>query len=129
MRIFFVDDFSLALYNKLYGMKAYISLAILFIIGFNNDLKAQWNDYSFYYNSIDSINTTSIMRADEDSANYYLHLSNFHLVDLVGRNIYNCNVMFPNKSSVIIPHINEGIYLVKFSNGNQSFSSKVIHVK
>ncbi|MFN5712719.1 MAG: hypothetical protein ACK46S_11920, partial [Bacteroidota bacterium] len=61
-------------------MKAYISLAILFIIGFNNDLKAQWNDYSFYYNSIDSINTTSIMRSDEDSANYYLHLSNFHLV-------------------------------------------------
>lgn len=80
MRIFFVDDFSLALYNKLYGMKAYINLAILFIIGFNNDLKAQWNDYSFYYNSIDSINTTSIMRSDEDSANYYLHLSNFHLV-------------------------------------------------
>ncbi len=80
MRIFFVDDFSLALYNKLYGMKANISLVILFIVGFNNNLKAQWNDYSFNYNSIDSINTTSIMRANEDSANYYLHLSNFHLV-------------------------------------------------
>ena len=50
MRIFFVDDFSLALYNKLYGMKANISLVILFIVGFNNNLKAQWNDYSFYYN-------------------------------------------------------------------------------
>jgi hypothetical protein len=80
MRIFFVDDFSLALYNKLYGMKANISITILLILGVNSNLKAQWNDYSFYYNSIDSINTTSIMRANEDSANYYLHLSNFHLV-------------------------------------------------
>ena len=60
-------------------MKTYISLITFILIGLKSNLHAQMND-PFYYNRIDSINTTNIDRANEDSANYYLHLSNGYLV-------------------------------------------------
>jgi hypothetical protein len=54
---------------------------------------------------------------------------NLDLYDLLGRNIFKNSVLMSNKSSINIPELNVGIYLVNFSNGIKTFSSKVIYTK
>ena len=54
---------------------------------------------------------------------------NLDIFDLTEKNILSRKILLPATSTILLPELNESIYLVRLSDGKQSYANKIVYHK